>query len=92
MDVTLLSTSMVSTHATNTTVTLATLGSVAFGFVLHHGTCICDITLVVVYIYLTLSITIQRTLFPMLPTAPLDRAALVPSKSPFLKDSKSKVS
>ena len=80
---------MVSIYATNTTVTL---GLLAFGYVLHYDTCIYDITLMVVYIHLTLSITSQHTLFPMLTLAPLDRASLVPSKSPFPEDSKSKVS
>ena len=46
----------------------------------------------VVYKYLILSITTQHTLFPMLTTAFLDRASLIPSKSPFIEDSKSKVS
>ena len=46
----------------------------------------------VVYVHLTLSITGQHTLSPMLTLAPLDRASLVTSKFPFLKDSKSKVS
>ena len=80
---------MVPIYATNTTVTL---GLLALGYVLYHGTCIYDITLMIVYIYLTLSIISQHTLFPMLTLAPLDRASLVPFKSPFLEDSKSKVS
>ena len=46
----------------------------------------------VVYIYLTLSITSQHTSFPMLTTAPLDRASLVPSNCPSLEESNSKVS
>ena len=73
-------------------VTLITHGLLAVGIVLHHNTCICHITLMVVYVYLTLSITSQHTLSPMLTLAPLDRASLTPSKFPFLKDSKSKVS
>ena len=55
-------------------------------------TCVYDITIIIVYKYLALSITSQHTLFPMLTTAPLDRAFLVPSKSFFPEDSKSKVS
>ena len=72
--------------------TLTTFGSVGPWVCLHHSTCICHIILVIVYAYLTLSFTIQHTLSPMLTLAPLDRASLVPSKFPFLKDSKSKVS
>ena len=43
------------------------------------------------YTYI-LSMTSQHTLLPILTTAPLDRASLVPSKFPFLEDSNSKVS
>ena len=73
-------------------VTLTTHGSVSHWVCLHHSTCICHITLMVVYVYLTLLIISQHTLSPMLILAPLDRASLVPSKFPFLEDSKSKVS
>ena len=72
--------------------TTVTIGLLAFGFVFHNGTYIYDITLMVVYKYLTISIISQHTLFPMLITAPLGRASFVPSKSPFPEDSKSKVS
>ena len=73
-------------------VTLTTHGSVDPWVCLHHSTCICHITLMVVYVYLKLLISSQHTLSPMLTLAPLDRANLVPSKFPFRKDSKSKVS
>ena len=53
---------------------------------------VSTITLMVVHIYLTLSITSQHTSFPMLTTAPLDRASLVPSNRPSLEDFNSKVS
>ena len=42
-------------------------------------TLVSTIILMVVYIYLTLSMTSQHTSFPMLTITPLDRASLVPS-------------
>ena len=72
--------------------TLTTHGFVDPWVCLHHSTSICHITLMVVYVYLTLLISSQHTSSPMLTLAPLDKASLVPFKFPLLRDSKRKVS